>query len=93
MKFKIQNSKFIITAAIAGLLLLSSCSTKPCRCYLLEKWGSVRVSETYIDPSTPCGELGYSNINPDDSSYRYCTEWDDPEIDTMDVVRMFWGKK
>lgn len=80
----------IVLATIATLLL-ASCSTKSCRCYLLTRWGSVPISETYIDKSTPCSELGYNNLNPDDSSYRYCTEWDDPEIDTMDVVRMFWG--
>lgn len=89
MKFKIHNSKFIIVSA----LLLASCSTKPCRCYLLERWGNVNVSETYIDPTTPCSELGYSHPSPDDSSFRYCTEIDEPEMDTMDVVRMFWGHK
>ena len=89
MKFRIHKTKIIITAA----LLLSSCSTKPCRCYLLTRWGSVPVTETYIDHDTPCRELGYSQLNPDDSSYRYCTEIDDPAMDTMDVVRMFWGKK
>ena len=90
MKFKIHNSRFIFLAA---LLLLSSCSTKPCRCYLLTRWGSVPVSETVIDRNTPCSELGYSTLNPDDSSFRYCTEIDEPEVDTMVVVRMFWGEK
>ena len=89
MKDKAHNSAFIITAT---LLLLTSCSTKPCRCYLLERWGSVRVSETYIHPQTPCSELGNSRPNPDDSSFRYCTETDIPEMDTMDIVHMFWGK-
>lgn len=74
------------------LLLVTSCSTKPCRCYLLERWGSVPVTKTYIDKNTLCSELGYSQLNPDDSSFRYCTEIDDPEMDTMDIVRMFWGK-
>ncbi len=89
MKNRIHNSIFIIFAA----LLLASCSTKPCRCYLLDRWGAVPVSETYIDHDTPCSELGYSRPNPDDSSFRYCTEIDAPLIDTMDIVRMFWGNK
>ena len=78
---------------IVALLLLTSCSTKPCRCYLLERWGSVRISETYTDPSTPCSELGYDRLNPDDSSYRYCTDIDAPELGRMDIVNMFWNKK
>ena len=77
---------------LALLLLLTSCSTKPCRCYLLTRWGSVPVTETYIDRDTPCSELGYSRLNPDDSSFRYCTEIDAPLLDTMDIVRMFWGE-
>ena len=84
---KKHNSILIIAST---LLLLSACSTKPCRCYLLTKWGNVPVTETYIDKNTPCSELGYSKMNPDDSSYRYCTETEDPEMDTMDIVRMFW---
>jgi hypothetical protein len=88
MKYQKHKSKI---AVIAATLLFASCSTKPCRCYLLERWGNVPVSETYIDRDTPCSELGYSRLNPDDSSYRLCTEIDAPLIDTMDIVRMFWG--
>lgn len=80
-------------ACATAALLFASCSTKPCRCYLLTRWGSVPVSETYIDRNTPCSELGYSRLNPDDSSFRFCTEIDEPERDTMDIVRMFWGQK
>ena len=93
MYFKPHNTRFKVTAATALLLLLTSCSTKPCRCYLLTRWGSVRVSETYIDRDTPCSELGYDRPSPDDSSFRYCTEIEIAEMDTMDIVRMFWGKQ
>ena len=89
MKSRTHKTKLTIVAT----LLLASCSTKPCRCYLLTRWGNVRVSETYTEPATPCSELGYSRLNPDDSSFRYCTEIDVPEMDTMDIVRMFWGQK
>ena len=78
--------------AAATVLLLAGCTSKSCRCYLLDRWGAVPITETYIDEGTPCAELGYDHPNPDDSSFRLCTEWDDPMIDTMDVVRMFWGE-
>ncbi|MBP5327005.1 MAG: hypothetical protein J6Y98_03730 [Bacteroidales bacterium] len=89
MKFIIHNSKFIFLA----VLLLSSCSTKPCRCYLLEKWGSVVVSTSYIDKETPCSELSYHRPNPEDSTYRHCTEIDSAEIDPSDIEAIVTGRK
>lgn len=86
-----MNRIFKYLTILAAILLLASCTTKSCRCYKLEQWGNVRVSETYIDENTPCSDLGYDYPNPDDSSFRYCVDIDYPEIDTMDVVRMFWG--
>ena len=89
-KTKMKTRSIIVF--VGALLLLTGCKTKSCRCYLLEKWGNVVVSETYIDPGTDCSELGYSTQNRYDLSYRYCTDFDDPEIDTMEIVRRFWGK-
>lgn len=80
--------KTIIVAAVA--LLFGGCSTKACRCYLLEKWGNVVIEEVYTDGERDCGELGYSVMNPNDSSYRHCTETDVELMDTMDIVHMFW---
>ncbi|MBP5516870.1 MAG: hypothetical protein J6X86_07980 [Bacteroidales bacterium] len=73
------------------LLSLVGCEAKECRCYLLERWGNVRVSKTYIDNNKSCDQLGYDTPHPVDSSFRYCTDYDAPEIDTMEVVWMFWG--
>lgn len=82
----------IKTILVLGVLMaLSSCSTKPCRCYLLERWGSVRINTVYIDDDTPCSDLGYNHVNPDDSSFRLCTDMEDSLIDYADIVRMFWG--
>lgn len=79
--------------AVAALLLATAaCSTKPCRCYLLESCGSVRVTQTHIDEGTPCRELGYDKPHPRDSSLRYCTDWDTSEIDYHDIINMFWGE-
>ncbi len=80
--------------ALAWLLVLltAACHTHTCRCYLLERWGNVPIEETVIDKGTPCSELGYDTPHPFDSSFRYCTDADEPLLDTMVVVRMFWGK-
>lgn len=74
------------------LLALSSCSTKPCHCYLLERWGSVRESETYTKANGDCSALGYTNPNPDDSSMRICTETDADTLDYRTVIQLLWGQ-
>ena len=67
-----------------------SSGIRTCRCYLLEQWGSMRISEVTIDDRTSCSQLGYSQINPFDSSYRYCCDPDLPLLDTIELVIMFW---
>lgn len=74
---------------LISIATLAACSTKPCRCYLLESYGSVRVNKTYIDEETPCRELGYTTPNPDDSSFRYCTDWDTAEMSHYAILDMF----
>ena len=81
-----------LTASAALLFGVAGCQTHDCRCYLLERWGNVRVQHTLIDQQTPCADLGWDFPHPNDSSFRFCTDWDAPEMDTMDVVRMFWGQ-
>ena len=73
-------------------LMTTACNTHSCRCYLLEHWGNVPIEETLIDRDTPCSKLGYDTPHPFDSSFRYCTDIDEPILDTMVIVRMFWGK-
>jgi hypothetical protein len=80
-----MKKKLFLIALLFAAFCSSSCSTKPCRCYLLEKWGSVVVSTSYIDKETPCSELGYHRPNPEDSTYRHCTEIDAPEIDPSNI--------
>ncbi len=93
MKETINNLKRVhVFIGVAVLMALAACNSKSCRCYLLTRWGNVVVEETYIDQNTACAELGYSTMNAYDSSYRYCTDIDTPPIDTMDIVRRFWGK-
>ena len=58
-----------------------------------DKYNILRQRNWRCDIGPACRELGYSRLNPDDSSFRYCTEIDVPEMDTMDIVRMFWGQK
>lgn len=83
-------SRLLKPFALLLILTLTSCQTKTCRCYLLEQWGSMRISEVTIDDRTSCSQLGYSQINPFDSSYRYCCDPDLPLLDTIELVIMFW---
>lgn len=80
----------VAAAVCLGAMALSACTTKSCRCYLLERWGNVFIGETYTTPGTECSELGYSTMNPEDSTYRYCTDMDEALYDTIEIVRMFW---
>ncbi len=75
---------------MATAALLVSCKTKTCRCYLLERWGSVRITEVYVKESRTCSDLGYDQMHSEDSTYRYCCDPDLPILDTIDIVRMFW---
>ena len=76
-----------------GLLLLlpciAGCSDKACRCYILERWGSVNITTTYTTGRHQCGELGYDIMNPRDSSYRFCTDIEDEVISSDSIARMF----
>lgn len=93
--FSHPNSRRIAVPAtlLLATLAVTACSTHACRCYLLERWGNVPIEETLIDINTPCFDLGYDTPHPFDSSFRYCTDADAPLMDTMDIVRMFWGEK
>lgn len=85
---RLCTALLLLTAAVTA----TGCQTKTCRCYLLERWGSVRISEVYIDDAKTCGELGHEQMNLDDSTYRYCCDPDLPILDTIEIVRMFWDK-
>lgn len=83
-----QKEIKMVAIAVAGMLA-AACSTKECRCYVLESCRAVRVSKTHIDKETPCRELGYSTPHPRDKSYRYCTDWDTAELSDNEIGRMF----
>lgn len=74
---------------LAAVVLLAACSTKDCRCYVLESCTAVRISKTRVDKDMPCRELGYDKPHPSDGSFRYCTDWDTAEISDRDIARMF----
>ena len=76
-----------------AVMLLASCSKKPCKCYLYNQWGTIVFQDAYIDKNTACAELGYSTMRLQDSSYRYCTEADEPDMDYGDVAHMFDGSQ
>lgn len=80
----------VLASLTSAMLLIAACNPKECRCYKLERWGNVRITSTYIDNHKSCADLGYDYPNPDDSSFRFCTDIDAPLLDTMDIVRMFW---
>ena len=72
-------------------LLASGCSTKPCHCYVLERWGSVFESITYVSERHRCSELGYNTVHPLDSTFRLCTEIEEPDLDSYTIVDTFWN--
>ncbi len=88
------NRRRMAAGALIGLfaLALAGCSTKECRCYVVERWGNVVIKTTYTTPSTACSRLGYDTPHPVDSSFRLCTEIDEPEWDYGELVHYLWGE-
>ena len=68
--------KVILTLAALGLLTLSSCDTKECRCYEYNGTRWIR-SNTSTFASSRCSDLNTS-------TYK-CDEMTDPVIDPNDI--------
>ena len=71
-----------------GILLMAaitSCDTKACKCYVLDR--GVYVRETnYVDEGSSCSDL-------DQNPRRLCTEYYEEDIDPEDMGVMFDKKK
>lgn len=70
--------KVTLLLMLAGILALSSCNMKECRCYQYQDGRWYGPNAAYTSPDTKCAALN--------NSTTFCNEMDDPIINPDDIA-------
>ena len=81
--------KRILTIAAPTLLLLASCDTKTCKCYIYNGNNSPYIEQEYISEGTSCSSLDYDR----GTQWRTCLEYNEPDIDPNDIGQEYKKSK
>ncbi|MCR4816700.1 MAG: hypothetical protein K5842_05905 [Bacteroidales bacterium] len=73
--------KKLLTIAAPTLLLLASCDTKTCKCYIYNGNNNPYIEQEYVSEGTSCSSLDYDH----GTQYRTCLEYNEPDIDPNDI--------
>ncbi|MBP5548791.1 MAG: hypothetical protein J6X58_07890 [Bacteroidales bacterium] len=75
---------FLFVAIMSAFLAMVSCDTKSCKCYVYNGNSTIKEIE-YVSQDQSCSSLDFTRGN----AYRFCTEYNEPDIDPDDIARPY----
>lgn len=76
-----MKKALLLTALALTALLMASCDTKSCKCYVYDGVSTPYMETDYVSEGTPCSSLSYNR----GTQYRECLEYNEPDIDPNEI--------
>jgi len=70
---------------MAVAMLMASCDSKSCKCYVYNGVNTPTVEIQYVSSSSPCSSLDYQS----GTRYRTCLEYNEQDVDPNAIGREY----